>query len=55
MTRLGLCGHCYVADDLVCVDGPTYRWDQLGELVIKEKAVRPPVEPLEMTVNAMAG
>lgn len=47
---VGLCGHCYVADDLVCMDGPTYRWDQLGELVVKEKAIKPPTEPLEMVV-----
>ncbi len=45
---VGLCGHCYVADDLVCVDGPTYRWDQLGELVVKEKFVQPPRELASM-------
>ncbi len=45
---VGLCGHCYVANDLVCVDGPTYRWDQLGELVVKEKSVKPPREPIGM-------
>ena len=45
---VGLCGHCYMADHLVCVDGPTYRWDQLGELVVKEKAIRPPESPLDM-------
>ncbi|WED23706.1 oxidoreductase [Vibrio sp. JC009] len=45
---VGLCGHCYVADDLVCLDGPTYRWDQLGELVVKEKAIKPPTEPVAM-------
>lgn len=49
---VGLCGHCYVADDLVCMDGPTYRWDQLGELVVKEKAIKPPAEPLDMVVKA---
>jgi anaerobic sulfite reductase subunit B len=32
------------------MDGPTYRWDQLGELVVKEKAIKPPAEPLEMVV-----
>ncbi|WP_372880340.1 hypothetical protein [Psychromonas sp.] len=48
---VGLCGHCYVADDLVCMDGPTYRWDQLGELVVKEKAIKPPAEPLDMVVK----
>ncbi len=47
---VGLCGHCYVADDLVCMDGPTYRWDQLGELVVKEKAIKPPAEPIDMAV-----
>jgi anaerobic sulfite reductase subunit B len=46
---VGLCGHCYVADDLVCIDGPTYRWDQLGELVVKEKAIKAPSEPVAMT------
>lgn len=51
---VGLCGHCYVADDLVCIDGPTYRWDQLGELVVKEKSIKPPVEPVDMAVDAMA-
>ncbi|CAM3815593.1 FAD-binding oxidoreductase [Parendozoicomonas haliclonae] len=45
---VGLCGHCYVAHDLVCVDGPTYRWDQLGELVVKEKFVQPPRELASM-------
>ncbi|WED20693.1 oxidoreductase [Vibrio sp. JC009] len=49
---VGLCGHCYVADDLVCMDGPTYRWDQLGELVVKEKAIKPPSEPVDMTGGA---
>ena len=48
---VGLCGHCYVADDLVCVDGPTYRWDQLGELVVKERAIKPPAEPIDMVAN----
>ena len=46
---VGLCGHCYVADNLVCIDGPTYRWDQLGELVVKERAIKPPTEPIAMT------
>ncbi|MTI14592.1 iron-sulfur cluster-binding protein [Sansalvadorimonas verongulae] len=48
---VGLCGHCYVAEDLVCVDGPTYRWDQLGELVVKEKAIKPPAETVDMTTH----
>ena len=45
---VGLCGHCYVADDLVCVDGPTYRWDQLGELVVKERSIQPPRQQVSM-------
>ena len=48
---VGLCGHCYVAEDLVCVDGPTYRWDQLGEVVVKEKAIKPPAETVDMTTH----
>jgi anaerobic sulfite reductase subunit B len=49
---VGLCGHCYVADDLVCMDGPTYRWDQLGELVVKERAIKPPTEPVDMAAHS---
>lgn len=49
---VGLCGHCYVAEDLVCMDGPTYRWDQLGELVVKERAVKPPAEPVAMVADS---
>ena len=49
---VGLCGHCYVANHLVCEDGPTYRWDQLGELVVKERAIKPPAEQVDMAVNA---
>ncbi|MGX9418218.1 iron-sulfur cluster-binding protein [Vibrio sp. RC27] len=48
---VGLCGHCYVADDLVCMDGPTYRWDQLGELVVKERAIKAPSEPVDMAAS----
>lgn len=29
---VGLCGHCYLADELVCKQGPTYRYDKLLEL-----------------------
>lgn len=38
---VGLCGHCYVADSYACVDGPTYRWDELRALLAKSPA-RPP-------------
>lgn len=29
---VGLCGHCYLANDLICVQGPTYRYDQYARL-----------------------
>lgn len=29
---VGLCGHCYLADTLVCKHGPTYSYDQLVAL-----------------------
>ncbi|GAA0859354.1 hypothetical protein [Aliiglaciecola litoralis] len=29
---IGLCGHCYLANELVCKQGPTYRYDKLLEL-----------------------
>jgi anaerobic sulfite reductase subunit B len=29
---VGQCGHCYLADELVCKQGPTYRYDKLLEL-----------------------
>jgi anaerobic sulfite reductase subunit B len=29
---VGLCGHCYLANELVCSQGPTYRYDDLLEL-----------------------
>jgi anaerobic sulfite reductase subunit B len=25
---VGLCGHCYLGDSYVCMDGPTYRYDR---------------------------
>lgn len=30
---VGLCGHCYVGASYACVDGPTYRYDQLLDLL----------------------
>lgn len=32
---VGTCGHCYIADSYACVDGPTYRFDVLQELMRK--------------------
>jgi anaerobic sulfite reductase subunit B len=32
---VGLCGHCYLANELVCKQGPTYRYDNL--LVLENK------------------
>jgi len=29
---VGLCGHCYINNEYVCRDGPTYRWDKLQAL-----------------------
>lgn len=29
---VGLCGHCYLANELVCIQGPTYRYDKLLQL-----------------------
>jgi anaerobic sulfite reductase subunit B len=29
---VGLCGHCYLANELVCKQGPTYRYDDLLKL-----------------------
>lgn len=35
---VGTCGHCYIADSYVCVDGPTYRFDVLRKLMKKTAA-----------------
>jgi anaerobic sulfite reductase subunit B len=35
---VGLCGHCYLANDLICVQGPTYRYDQFAALEKKTTA-----------------
>jgi anaerobic sulfite reductase subunit B len=29
---VGLCGHCYLADHLICKQGPTYRYDKFLQL-----------------------
>ena len=29
---VGLCGHCYIDNQYACIDGPTYRWDELQAL-----------------------
>ena len=29
---VGLCGHCYLANDLICKQGPVYRYDKLLQL-----------------------
>lgn len=38
---LGLCGHCYLAGELVCKQGPTYRYDELLELENKTSQFQP--------------
>ncbi len=38
---VGLCGHCYLADQLLCTQGPTYRYDELLELENKTSQFRP--------------
>lgn len=35
---VGLCGHCYLANELICVQGPTYRYDQFATLEKKTTA-----------------
>ncbi|MFQ3234771.1 MAG: anaerobic sulfite reductase subunit B [Paraglaciecola sp.] len=35
---VGLCGHCYLANELICVQGPTYRYDQFAKLENKTTA-----------------
>ena len=35
---VGLCGHCYLANELICVQGPTYRYDQFANLENKTTA-----------------
>ncbi|MFT4941302.1 MAG: anaerobic sulfite reductase subunit B, partial [Paraglaciecola sp.] len=37
---VGLCGHCYLANELVCKQGPTYRYDDL--LGLENKTTRFP-------------
>jgi len=32
---VGTCGHCYIANSYACVDGPTYRFDALQNLMQK--------------------
>jgi anaerobic sulfite reductase subunit B len=32
---VGLCGHCYLADNLVCTQGPSYRYDKY--IALKQK------------------
>lgn len=31
----GTCGHCYLENQYVCKDGPTYRWDKLAPLLAR--------------------
>lgn len=38
---VGRCGHCHIANEYACTDGPTYRWDVLCALREKLTAVRP--------------
>ncbi|MFT5313428.1 MAG: anaerobic sulfite reductase subunit B [Paraglaciecola sp.] len=38
---VGLCGHCYLADKLVCRQGPTFRYDELLELENKTSQFQP--------------
>lgn len=28
---IGLCGHCQLRGDFICMDGPVYNWDQMGQ------------------------
>jgi NAD(P)H-flavin reductase len=30
---IGLCGHCQIGPELICRDGPVYRWDQVERLL----------------------
>lgn len=38
---VGLCGHCYLADELICKQGPTYRYDKLRNLEDKTTRFQP--------------
>jgi NAD(P)H-flavin reductase len=31
---IGLCGHCQMGGSFVCKDGPVYRYDQLGGMLM---------------------
>ena len=30
---LGLCGHCQLRGNFICLDGPVYNWDQMGKMM----------------------
>jgi len=30
---VALCGHCQLGPSFVCLNGPVYRWDQIGPLL----------------------
>ncbi|MBU1319582.1 MAG: FAD/NAD(P)-binding protein [candidate division Zixibacteria bacterium] len=34
---IGLCGHCQVAGSFVCKNGPVYRYDELGNLLMQRE------------------